>query len=106
MESIISLSNLPNQTYTVTIPGDTRNITFIITQSYNEQAKYWVMGIYDQSNNPIITNIPMLSGYNLLEQYAYLNIGEIYVINIGDQAIESPDDTNIGNNFELKWVLI
>lgn len=105
MESRISLSNLPNQVYTVTIPGEKRNITFIITQSFNEEAGYWVMGIYDKSNNPVVINIPLLPGYDLLEQYGYLDIGELYIVNIGDQSVEVPDDKNIGSNFELSWVL-
>jgi hypothetical protein len=106
MVTEISLSGNPNQTWTVTIPGEKRNITFIITQSYNEMAGYWVLGIYDRTNTPIVLNIPLLRGHDLLEQYQYLNLGELYLINIGDSALENPDDTNIAANFKLLWVLL
>ena len=105
MESRVALSSLPNQTYSVTIPGENRNITFIVTQSWNAQANYWVMGIYDKTVAPIVLGIPMLCGHDLLGQYAYLDIGSLYVENIGDPSIEEPDSENIGQNFELRWVL-
>lgn len=105
MKSFISLTNSPNQAYTVTIPGDSRNITFIITQSFNAQAGYWTLGIHDNANVPIVLGVPLLCGYNLLEQYGYLDIGELYVVNVSDQTIEAPDDNNIAENFQLEWVL-
>ena len=105
METYFLLTSDPNQTYTVTIPGAKRNITFILTQSYNAQAGYWVLGIYDKSNTPIVLNIPLFCGYDLLGQYGYLDIGSLYLINAGDQTIEYPNDTNIDNNFELVWEL-
>jgi len=106
MISQISLSNSPNQTFKLSIPGDTQNLNFIITMSYNSEARYWIMGIYDSVNNtPIVLNIPMLCGYDLLDQLQYLRIGSIYILNIGDPTVEVPDDTNISTNFNLIWVL-
>lgn len=99
------LSKNINQTYTVTVSGDSRNITFIVEQFYNNIAGYWIINIYDKSKQPVVMDIPLLAGQNLLEQYGYLNIGELYVINIGDQSISKPDDTNIADNFKLVWVL-
>ena len=105
MVTEILLSSKPNQSYSLSIPGTKQNITFNITQSYNEIAGYWTIGIYDQTNSPIVLNIPLLLGSNLLGQYGYLNIGELYLTNYGDQTIEVPNDTNIENNFKLLWVL-
>ena len=105
MDNYFLLTSAPNQTYTLTVSGAKRNITFILTQAYNAQAGYWVLGIYDKTNSPIILNIPLFCGYDLLEQYGYLGIGSLYLENIGDQAIEYPNDKNIDGNFELKWVL-
>jgi len=104
--SEITLSGNPNQTFSAIIPGDKRNLSLNFTQSFNEQAGYWVLGIYDSANVPIVTEIPLLPGYNILGQYEYLSIGELYVVNYGDQAVEKPDETNIGTNFKLVWVLI
>lgn len=101
----IPLANQPNQTYSVTISGEKRNINFIITQSYNAQAGYWVLGIYDKTNAPIVLNIPLLCGCDLLEQYGYLDIGHLCLVNLGDQTVEYPNDKNVGGDFELAWEL-
>lgn len=106
MISEITLSADPNQKYTVAVPGDKRNIEFIITQSFNEQANYWTISIYDKTGTPIVMDVPLLTGQDLLEQYQYLNIGSLYVINYGDSTIENPDSKNIASNFKLLWVLI
>lgn len=106
MVSEITISNNPNQTFSVAIPGDKRNLSLNLTQSFNGRAGYWVLGIYDNANMPIVTEIPLLPGYNILGQYGYLDIGELYVVNYGDQTIEKPDETNISTNFKLVWVLI
>lgn len=105
MVSEIALNNNPNQTYSLTVPGDHQNIAFILTQAWNAEAGYWTIGLYDQTMRPIVLGIPLLCGHDLLEQYQYLNIGSLYVVNIGDPTIETPDDTNIGQNFKLLWVL-
>lgn len=105
MTNYFSLTSAPNQTYSVIISGSKRNITFILTQRYNAQAGYWALGIYDKANFPIVLNIPLLCGYDLLDQYGYLDIGHLYLINVGDQSIEYPNDKNIDGAFELKWVL-
>lgn len=105
MVSEILLNNNPNQTCSLIVPGNRRNIAFVLTQSWNAEAGYWAIGIYDQTSRPIVLGIPLLCGHDLLEQYQYLNIGSLYVVNIGDPTIETPDDKNIGQNFKLLWVL-
>jgi len=104
--SKIDLSNSPNQRYTITIPGDSKNISLIITQSYNTIAGYWIMNLYDaDSANALATNIPMITGVNLLHQLDYLGLGYLFLINTGDQTITDPDDTNLEDNFKLLWEL-
>lgn len=105
MTSEIALTNRPNQTFTVTIPGDTQNVTLIITLTYNGMAGYWAMGIYDASDNPLILGIPLLSGYGLLDQHQHLNIGNATLVNIGAPTVEHPDYTNL-EKFVLRWELM
>lgn len=101
-----SLTNSPNQTLKITVPGDTNTLSLVVTLSYNAMAGYWVMGIYDvATRDPIIVGIPFLPGHDLMGQYQYLNIGSIYVYNIGDSTISIPNDTNIAGNFVLVWVI-
>jgi len=101
----IPLSIDPNQTFTTTISGSTKNLTLKFTISYNRQAGYWIMGIYDHTTgDALITNMPLLPDHNLLRQYQYLDIGTVAVlVNIGDPTVLTPDDTNLASNFALFW---
>jgi len=104
MYSYLSLTNSPNQTFKVTVPGDTRRLNFILRQSYNAKAGYWTLGIYDTFSNAVVSTIPLIVGVNLLGQYQYLDIGSIYLINTGDASL-APDVDNI-SNFVLSWKLV
>lgn len=107
MVSQIKLTGSPNQTMKVTVPGDNRNLSLTLTFQYNTIAKYWIMGVYDTpSGQPIVVGIPLLCGHDLLGQYQYLRIGSAYIVNIGDPTIETPNETNIADNFILVWTLI
>jgi hypothetical protein len=106
MQSIIKLSNSPNQTFTVTIPGDSKNLNLKLTQNYNLIAGYWVLGIYDSdTDDPYIVGLPLLWDGDLLAQYTYMELGSLYVVNKGDLTINVPNDTNIADNFVLVWEL-
>lgn len=105
MKSKLPLTADPNQIFTVTIPGDGKNITIDFTMSYNLQAKYWYMSLADHATGTVyVTNIALLPGVNLLGQYQYLNIGSAWIENVSDSSIEVPDDTTI-TNFILVWEL-
>jgi hypothetical protein len=104
MVSKFALTNTPNQTINVSVPGDTRNLSLVLKLSYNKHAGYWILGIYDNSNNAIVVNIPIVINVNLLGQYQYLDIGSLALINTGDPSL-NPDDANI-SNFVLVWKLV
>ncbi len=107
MISSIPLKNRPNQTFPVTIPGDTRNLPLILTISYNGVARYWVLGIYSVSRAPIVVGIPLFPGVDLLGTHQHLNIGNAALINVGNRAasIEYPDDPTL-DQYELWWRLV
>jgi len=105
MYSYTKLSNSPNRSFMLTIPGDAQSLTLKIKQSYNKIAGYWTMDIYDSSANTLVLGVPMLCGYDLLSQYQYLNIGSCAIVNIGDPSISTPDNTSMADNFVLVWRL-
>ncbi len=106
MYSKFSLTNRPNQTFTLLISGDKKSISLFTSLSYNSMAKYWMLSFYDSStNDPIIMNLPLLYGHDLLEQYQYLNIGSVVLANsTGNIKITAPDDQNL-SDFYLIWKL-
>ena len=74
---------------------------------YNELASYWTMDIEDQNQTRLVSSIPFLLGdypaSNILEQYAYLEIGSAYIVSMSNSTLECPDDNTLGTDFILVW---
>lgn len=51
------------------------NIVYTFTIQWRDAAGLWYLDIADASGNPIISGIPLITGANLLEQYAHLGFG-------------------------------
>jgi len=105
----IPVTSEPNQNFRCAIPIDGESKTFIFDIRYNSEAGYWVMAVTDDlTNNMLIDSIPLFAGIypaaNLLEQYAYLNIGSAYVVKINPDVIEeNPNSETLGSGFKLYW---
>jgi hypothetical protein len=107
MVSATYLTNRPNQHFSITIPGDTRNLSLNVTLSYNGQARYWVLGLYDIAKRPLVVGLPLTPDHDLLSAYKHLGLGSVVLANIGTGGAtsEPPDDTNL-DKFALLWELI
>ncbi|KMO85840.1 hypothetical protein AB840_11215 [Megasphaera cerevisiae DSM 20462] len=103
MLSIVPLSGVPNHTFTTTIYVDETNIKLTLTTTYNEIAGYWVLDIGDSEGTLLVTCIPLIPGYNILEQYAYLEIGAAYIV--PKQKVQEvwPDYDTLTSNWYLIW---
>ncbi|MGX6999916.1 phage baseplate plug family protein [Caballeronia sp. KNU42] len=66
----IPLSANP-QSFKISLVG----VTYEMTVVWNTPNASWVLDIADASGNPILSGIPMVTGADLLEQYAYLSFG-------------------------------
>jgi hypothetical protein len=108
MQQLIPLTPAPNQTFQVTLDIDGGTVTLNFRLHYNEIAKYWVLTILDRTGTLLLDSLPLLTGgnpsANILGQYAYLEIGSAYVVNVsGLTAPDYPDGTNLGQDFVLVW---
>lgn len=106
-QQVLALTNSPNQTVTVTLSVDGAPLTLQLTVSYNEIADYWVIAIADSNGNPIIGDVPLLTGNypacNILKQYAYLDIGSAYVLNTTGKTLpDYPNSIDLGD-WEIVW---
>jgi len=105
----IPVTNEPNQNFRCTIPIDGVNRTFIFDIRYNSEAEYWVMALTDDLTGVMLINsVPLFAGVypaaNLLEQYAYMNIGSAYVVKVNPDVIEeNPNAETLGSGFKLYW---
>lgn len=64
----------------------------------------WVLDIADSAGAPIVAGIPLVTGADLLAQYAHLGIGgSLYVITDADPGA-IPTFTNLGSASRLYFV--
>ena len=106
----IPLTSDPNQNFKCTIPIDGVNKSLIFDIRYNSEAEYWTMMVTDDLRGIVlIDSIPLLSGIypaaNILEQYAYLNIGSAYIVKANPDITEdNPNAETLGSGFKLYWI--
>jgi hypothetical protein len=104
----IPVTNQPNQSFDVVIPQGESNITLTFFIFWNRIARYWEMNVSNASTGVmLIAGLPMITGQvpaqNLLRQWAYLNIGEAYIVPISNDTPDYPGETDWGVNFALIW---
>ena len=91
------------QTFQITLSGTVYTLT---VQYRNDPGGMggWVLDIADSSGNDIVTGIPLVTGANLLAQYAYLGfIGGLYV-QTGSDPDAVPTFANLGGDAQLYYV--
>lgn len=102
---IIPLDSSPNQSFQITLPFETYNRPVDCELRYNEIIGYWLLSIFDPSlGKPLLCNIPLVPGTDLLGQYQYLNLGHLVIANVGETTFkEWPSKTNLGTLWKLVW---
>lgn len=64
----------------------------------------WTINIADTSGNPIIKGIPLVTGADLLAQYAYLGIGGSLHVLSDSNLNAAPTYENLGTTAHLYFV--
>ena len=100
---VLPLYNFPNNTYSIPIEINEKNITFNLFFSYNQEAQYWTIDILNDKNENIVCNIPLLTGQNLFQGLDYLEIGKLYIMRKSDMADEIPNSNNLDTDYWLIW---
>ena len=98
-EAVLSIYEIPlsatPQSMTIAIAGTSYEMTF----RFNNVAVGgggWAMDMADSTGNPILCGVPLVTGADLLGQYAYLGIGAaLYVQTDGDPSAV-PTFANLG----------
>jgi hypothetical protein len=89
------------QSFSVTLSGASYTFTL---QYRNIDQGGWILDIADANANPILQGIPLVTGANLLDKYAYLGfVGGLYVQTTSDPDAV-PTFTNIGVDGLLYYV--
>lgn len=80
-------------------------IRYVLRVYWNDPAQCWNFDLSDSSKNPILQGIPIVTGVNLLAQYAYLGIGGRLIAQTTNDANAVPTFTNLGAVGNLYYLL-
>jgi hypothetical protein len=98
----IPLTNSQQQ-ITISLGGVVYTLT--VWFDSNPAANCWVMDIGNQNNVPILTGIPLVTGTDLLGQFAYLNFGGKLICQTDFDPDAIPTYQNLGYNSQLYFVV-
>lgn len=95
---LIPLTNVSQQ-FTINLAG----INYILICKFNAQPDAgWVLDISDSSGNPLIFNLPIITGGNILDGLDYLGFGGIlYAFTNGAVPTDVPTLSNLGVDSNL-----
>ncbi len=84
-------------------------VAYNLVLRWNVPNNSWMMDILDDSGNQILSGVPLVTGEDLLSQFAYLEIGGS--IGAGELQVQTTSDTfavptyaNLGTDGNLYWL--
>ena len=96
---LVTLRNGP-QTLSISLGG----ITYRLTLHWNAPSAAWLVDIANANGVPIVCSIPLVTGSDLLGQYAYLGIGGQLIVQTDYSPYAVPTFENLGANGQLYFV--
>jgi hypothetical protein len=88
----IPTSSTPQQ-FSVTLNGVVYNLTLSFR---NNPMAGWTLDIADANNINLACGLPLVTGVNLLEQYAYLGINGTLIVSTDGDFFATPTFDNLG----------
>lgn len=64
----------------------------------------WILDIADENDEPLVGGLPLITGADLLAQYAYLGIGGQLIVQSDDDVDAVPSYTNLGTIGHLFFI--
>jgi hypothetical protein len=80
------------------------NVQYRMFIHWCDPAAAWVLDIFDIGNTPIVLGIPLVTGANLLQQFAYLGIKGSLVVQTDHDTFAVATFTNLGKEGHLYFV--
>lgn len=88
----IPTSSTPQQ-FSVTL----NNVVYNLTLSFRDNPLAgWILDIADQNNVNLVCGIPLVTGANLLSQYAYFGINGTLIVSTDGDFFAVPTFENLG----------
>lgn len=79
-------------------------VTRILTLHWCAPMTQWCLDIADADSVPIVQGLPLITGADLLGQYAYLGLGGALYVQSDDAADAVPTRDNLGSISRLYFV--
>lgn len=80
-------------------------ITYTLTITWCDPLQTWTMDIaLSSSSVPLVQGVPLVTGADLLEQYAYLGIPGQLIVQTDTDTLALPTFTNLGITAHLYFV--
>ena len=79
-------------------------VQYSLTVWWNAITEGWFLDIASASNSPILSGIPLVTGADLLAQYAYLGIGGSLIVQTDGDVQAIPTYKNLGSASHLYFV--
>jgi hypothetical protein len=89
------------QTLAITLAG----VNYNLNVYWNVPNNSWMLDLLDDNGNPILTGVPLVTGADLLEQFAYLGIGGQLIVQTTDNPNAVPTYTDLGSTGNLYFVV-
>jgi hypothetical protein len=90
-----------NQEFDISLNGTTYHLRI----KWNSFSNAWILYIEDSQRNLLLSGIPMVTGCDLLEQYAYIGIDGAMVVQSSTDPDEVPDYTALGSTGNLFFLI-
>ncbi len=97
----IPLMNIP-QKFAIDLNGR----SFVMECKYNPEEVSWNISLFDgDTAETIFTNMPLVTGVDLLKQYAHLGIDGSFIVYTDGNQFTVPTETNLGAESNLYYLV-
>ena len=89
------------QTLSVSLSGQTYNLRV----TWNVPGQCWLLDIADAAGTPLLTGLPLVTGANMLGQFAYAGPPGILYVGTDGNADAPPTFANLGTEGHLYYTV-
>ena len=102
MFCIVPFQAIPNHRFSAVVPIDGGNTKLAFYLKYNEIAEYWTVEI-SKDGEVVLSGLPIKPAQNILEQFAYLQIGSAYIVPRSEAQKQWPGAADFSSDWYVVW---
>jgi hypothetical protein len=80
-------------------------VTYQLRAAWCDPGECWVLDINEPDGTPVLSGVPLVTGADLLDQFAYLGIGGQLIVQTDHDINAVPTDTNLGSTGHVYFVV-